>query len=327
MTRIEKSCKHCHSNFFIEYDPSGSGSGNAQRKSYCSDECKKAWIKDPNNGNKQRVVCLICKNEFYLPPSQASNRTTCSKKCYGIHISSVNRKYDEVKKSCQFCKVEFACLTNSKQKFCSSTCFSKSQDKKEARNCEVCSCEMKLKPSSSTRFCSKICSRKAQSLGLIKSHVNGRSGKRIDIPNSPYFKSSLEADFARYCLALGIEYEYEKQVFEVILKDGSKKYYTPDFYIPTENQYVELKGLKLSSSSFSKKINSNSEARDALVNSGVNVKVIYMNDFYDMLKSIDLYGKISNLENRNYVKTAQLILRHEDRQPRSSRKRRRSRVD
>lgn len=317
MTKIEKSCKHCGSNFIIEYDSKGSGSGNAQRRAYCSKACKKDWIKKPENGRKQKVSCVICNSDFYLPPSQAVHRVTCSKRCYGLHIASINRKHSETVRKCAQCGLDFVCLENSRQKFCNPACFNVSQSQKITRVCEICSRTMTMKPSCTARFCSLVCRRKGQSLGLVKSHTNGRSGRRSDIKDSPYFKSSLEADFARYCIVLGIQFEYEKHVFEVHLEDGKKRFYTPDFYIPSEKQYIELKGIKLSTSSFSQKINSNSVAREALLKEGVNIKVVYMSDFYAMLKNMDLYDKIQNLEHRHYGKTAHLVLRHEDRQARS----------
>jgi hypothetical protein len=96
----------------------------------------------------------------------------------------------------------------------------------------------------------------------------------------------------------------------VELQGGKKRYYTPDFYLPSTDVYVELKGVKEGNSKFSKKINSNSSARNALISSGTNITVLYMVDFYAMLKSLHLYDKIPNLENRSYGKTAHLIKAH-----------------
>ncbi len=146
---------------------------------------------------------------------------------------------------------------------------------------------------------------------MVKSHTCGRSGWRLDIVDSPYFKSSLEADYARYCNYSNIKYEYEKHVFEVKLSE-STKFYTPDFYLPETDEFIELKGVRLSANAFSKKINSNSHVREALQAQGTRIKVIYMDDFYSFLREHHLYDKIPNLENKHYGNTACFIKTHKD---------------
>ena len=51
------------------------------------------------------------------------------------------------------------------------------------------------------------------------------------------FRSRLEARWAVFFDALGIRFEYEQQGFK--LKDGS--FYLPDFYLPDQDTYVEIK--------------------------------------------------------------------------------------
>ena len=311
MKRIEKTCEYCKKIFYVEYVVNGSGSAGSARKKYCSVKCKKAWYKIPENGSKQKVECKICGKEFYLPHSQAKNRVTCSKKCYAKHISSVNTRHAKIQKQCNNCHKHFEINENSTQKFCSPDCFSKSLYDRKDVFCEVCNSKLTVKKSAMTRFCNKICSRKGQSLGLIKSHTNGRTGWRVDIQDSPYFKSSLEADYARYCIYLNIRFEYEKKVFETEV-NGKKRFYTPDFYLPDSDEFIELKGVRESENLFSKKLNSNSAARESLNSTNTKIKVVYMNDFYSMLRSSDLYDKIPNLENKDYGRTAHLIKTHKD---------------
>ncbi len=317
MIRVEKTCKQCQSIFQVEYKPSGSGSANVLRKNYCSAKCKRDWYKHPERGIKSEIICKICTKKFYLPPSQAKCRVTCSKACYGNLMSGINKKYLEIKKNCVVCNVCFVINENSKQKFCSPKCSSKSKLSRKELTCEVCKKTLLVKTSCTNRFCNKLCARKAQSLGLIKSHTHGRSGWRKDIEDSPYFKSSLEADFARYCIYKNVQFEYEKKVFEVKLPNVTR-FYTPDFYLSESCEFVELKGVRISNSSFSKKINSNSASREELSKQGINVRVIYMDDFYEMLKQQDLYDKIPNLENKNYGATAYLIVTHKDSKDRSN---------
>lgn len=52
------------------------------------------------------------------------------------------------------------------------------------------------------------------------------------------FRSRLEARWAVFFDAMGIEWRYEEQGFE--LEDGSR--YLPDFYLPESNTFFEVKG-------------------------------------------------------------------------------------
>lgn len=68
-----------------------------------------------------------------------------------------------------------------------------------------------------------------------------KGGKRKDLDNI-YFRSAWEANIARYYNYLGIEWQYESKTF--IFKNitrGSVSY-TPDFYLPKEDKWVEIKG-------------------------------------------------------------------------------------
>jgi len=65
-------------------------------------------------------------------------------------------------------------------------------------------------------------------------------GKRKDLDNA-YFRSSWEANIARYFNLVGIEWEYEPKQFEFPVKRGCVSY-KPDFYLPKEDVWIEVKG-------------------------------------------------------------------------------------
>ena len=68
-----------------------------------------------------------------------------------------------------------------------------------------------------------------------------KSGKREDLDNT-FFRSSWEANLARYYNYINIKWEYEPKTF--IFKNityGSVSY-TPDFYLPEEDKWIEVKG-------------------------------------------------------------------------------------
>ena len=66
----------------------------------------------------------------------------------------------------------------------------------------------------------------------------GKNGVRYDISPTINFYSRWEANMARLYTYLNIRWEYATVSFEI----GGQKY-TPDFYLPEENKYVEVKNF------------------------------------------------------------------------------------
>lgn len=67
-----------------------------------------------------------------------------------------------------------------------------------------------------------------------------KAGMREDLGH--YVRSSWEADLARVFKYLGLSYQYEPHTFELTAPDGHTLTYTPDFYVPSEDKYYEVKG-------------------------------------------------------------------------------------
>jgi hypothetical protein len=62
--------------------------------------------------------------------------------------------------------------------------------------------------------------------------------KAIETAYNGYrFRSRLEARWAVFFDTLGVRYEYEKQGFDL----GEAGYYLPDFWLPEEKFWVEIK--------------------------------------------------------------------------------------
>jgi len=68
--------------------------------------------------------------------------------------------------------------------------------------------------------------------------ARGKSGIREDIDKSTYFYSRWEANFARLLILLNIEWIHQPEAFDLI----SQKY-TPDFYLPEYDMYIEIKNF------------------------------------------------------------------------------------
>lgn len=244
---------------------------------------------------KVQLVCEQCKIEYCLPPSKASRSKFCTRECKDEY----NTIYRE-KTNCLTCNKEF--VKRKSKKYCNRECYL--QDNKKPRidlKCEFCAKDYQKPVGHKTKYCSKTCQNSAQSSGLHEIPSNGRMGFRRDLPNNYFFKSSLEADYARWCEATNKPYVYEHKTFTVKY-EGRDKQYTPDFYHPDEDRYVELKAIRRD-----RKFNSNLLAADILKSEGVNIDVLLMHEFYTQIKQSNHYWLINNIENKNYLGTRHLI--------------------
>ena len=72
-------------------------------------------------------------------------------------------------------------------------------------------------------------------------YSRARGGKRADL-NNIYFRSGWEANMARYYNFAGIKWVFEPKTFYFKdIKRGCVSY-TPDFYLPDDDRWVEVKG-------------------------------------------------------------------------------------
>ena len=77
-------------------------------------------------------------------------------------------------------------------------------------------------------------------LELIRIRGDNVTIKPIETVYKGYrFRSRLEARWAVFFDALGIEWEYEPEGY--LLDNGER--YLPDFYLPNDNLYIEVKGV------------------------------------------------------------------------------------
>lgn len=66
----------------------------------------------------------------------------------------------------------------------------------------------------------------------------GKAGIRKDISETIYFHSRWEANYARVLNYLGVKWEYEPKTFDLETQN-----YTPDFYLPNTDEYIEVKNF------------------------------------------------------------------------------------
>lgn len=68
--------------------------------------------------------------------------------------------------------------------------------------------------------------------------ARGKAGIRKDISKTIYFYSRWEANIARLFNYLNIKWKYQPKTFDLISQN-----YTPDFYLPDKNIYIEVKNF------------------------------------------------------------------------------------
>ena len=301
-----KKCEICSSEIVISYVSDGSGSGNALRKKYCSRQCKKVANRKKSS-KRLAISCQICLREFFVPKCFASSKF-CSNECRFIGNGNALRK-KRTEKPCEFCKTAFEVVVDgeSQRRFCSLDCARKSRRKRTQVTCAICGVSYEKKTSlvKPNNYCGHACQFEAQSCGLIKCHSEGRKGRRIDLDSTVY-RSSLEADYVRYCKFVGKPFEYEPKTFRVDVGRAKGVCYTPDFYHSDDEEYLEIKGTTKIPS-----MKRNLNCVEILKKSGVRIRVLMMKDFYDFLKSEELFHKIPNLEHRDYNGTRHLIIDEE----------------
>jgi hypothetical protein len=119
----------------------------------------------------------------------------------------------------------------------------------------------------------------------------------------------LEADFQRVMNHLGITAVYEPKTFRV-----DKHTYTPDFFLPEFDMYIELKGLEAKTDHpHEVDWRKNLDKIPAVeIQYRIKILVVTQKEFISMIKDANLWTIIPNLEQRSYKKTAHLVIKHED---------------
>lgn len=216
--------------------------------------------------SKIETKCSNCGNIFTGEP----NRKYCSRQCASIVNHAKRSQIVARTIICKTCGKEFQSIKSSKRKFCSLSCSSKyhNQGRKGFRDvvltCSYCGdtftklkCEYDKHNNKGLdrHFCSKKCAGKSfigeERNNTTKSLLKWRktsSAKTIKYRAGwyrndldCYFRSSWEANYARIMNYLGISWQYEPETFPMCI-DGQETSYLPDFFIPEENKYVEVKG-------------------------------------------------------------------------------------
>lgn len=67
-----------------------------------------------------------------------------------------------------------------------------------------------------------------------------KGGYREDLKQ--YFRSKMEANICRYYIWIKMPWQYEPKEFEFTKIKRGTRFYKPDFYLPTFDNWIEVKG-------------------------------------------------------------------------------------
>ena len=107
------------------------------------------------------------------------------------------------------------------------------------KNCLNCSKESTTPRHQNHKYCSVACSiNDIGSRPTSPKAARAKAGIRPDIDSDLYFFSRWEANFARIMNLLKIEWIFQPETFDLKFKK-----YTPDFYLPQYDVYIEIKNF------------------------------------------------------------------------------------
>ncbi len=109
---------------------------------------------------------------------------------------------------------------------------------RETRECPICGKKFTFKKSEPKKFCSQKCYLTIAGgfkEGSVKNHKHGTY-------QGCYYDSSWELIWIKWAIDSGIRFERNSEGFPYIFRGRSHRYY-PDFYLPDEDKYVEVKGI------------------------------------------------------------------------------------
>lgn len=107
------------------------------------------------------------------------------------------------------------------------------------KNCLTCGKKFETPRWQNHKYCNVMCSIKdIGSRRTSPKAAKGKNGIRLDISPDINFYSRWEANFARILNLLNIKWQFQPRTFDL----GSQKY-TPDFYLPEYNIFIEIKNF------------------------------------------------------------------------------------
>jgi hypothetical protein len=176
------------------------------RKNYCND-CKQLGERNPAfKGGTTKYYCIKCKNEvsYNTVHYKSGLCKECSKAYRRKHYKKENHpNWKGGPPKCIDCGKKLSAYT--------------------AKRCHKCSAKLTARKGKNNNLYGKT---------PISYKIIWKNNK---------FKSFWEYRFAMWCILSNIKWEYEPKAFDVKYKKAFKSY-TPDFYLPEFDCWIEIKG-------------------------------------------------------------------------------------
>lgn len=203
-----------------------------------------------NGYDRRTKSCLNCGIEYCDVTVRCLFHTCCRECGYTYGVSKRQAKGSYVRTEEQNEKTRISV----KHTFSSRNCFSKETREKLSETMKRSWKEGKIKPHDRPRKPprKKVIRKKLSDESRAKMsrsqqlrvrtkrqtlYTSAIGGKRPDL-NDRYFRSRWEANFARVLNVQGKQWEYEPKTFQL----SEMMSYTPDFYLPEERTWIEIKG-------------------------------------------------------------------------------------
>jgi len=206
---------------------------------------KRLGYKDKNKWTEEQLAILKC---YYATGKDKPVELYGLVVILGKHQSNISRKARELgltsRKRTKSVAIKLAMSQRMKQYLSEN---GHPNDSREPRTCPICGRFYYVRKQSKQKYCSRRC----QFMRPVAEErfTNRKGGRREDIGNV-YFRSSYEANYARYLNFLiknncDIErWEFEPQTFEFSKIKKGTRFYTPDFKIYFKDGHVEYHEVK-----------------------------------------------------------------------------------
>jgi len=237
-----------------------------------------------------RVLCYTCNVVLERVPSAIRDRNFCSRSCLGK--GKVNKPKTSKEVVCTTCGIKFTRELNAikDKNYCSRVCQHNRKIDHNTINCTMCGTKFRRSPAyvKDKNFCSTKCFAKFEVITGIRSkrtHNNWVYGKYDNFDHQTNrgnktiyggvtMKSKLEARCAKLLDSQNIIWEYEPKRFDL-----ETTTYTPDFYLPEFNYWLETK--------YGKNFDDNLYKVELLIKLGENIIVVRNEEITKIEKELE----------------------------------------
>lgn len=201
-----------------------------------SEKTRIAWLQGFHDHQRSVLAQRKCKREEcqnYFRIKSYNPKIFCSQGCAAIYNNKSRGSLS------QECRLKISKALKGRMVGGGSKAKGKILVPRLVKKCLYCGKQFETERWRNRKYCDGLCSIKdIGSRRTSPKAAKGKNGIRTDINPETNFYSRWEANFARVLNFLKIKWEFQPKTFDL----GSQKY-TPDFYLPEHNTYIEIKNF------------------------------------------------------------------------------------